>query len=276
MGVGQGRWRGVTSLRAAALSERVGNLVAAVDAALPGRLEGLYLFGSVALGDYRAPQSDLDVLAVSASPWPESVPALARLHAELGREAGAPAFDAVYVTWEELRADPTAAVAPGVLVDGTFQPAGAFNANWAVWETVARYPVAARGPATPTVERGGARLRAFCRENLAGYWRGWADRVAAGALAPLTAPERERAVLWCVAGVLRLLYTVETGDIASKRAALTYGGRRLEPRFRPLVARAAALRAGRPAPRAAPGEAVMLAAMMRTVIALADVPVPKA
>ena len=52
---------GVAALLAAYLAH--------LDKALPGRLEGLVLFGSLALDDYRPGQSDVDFLALASVPW---------------------------------------------------------------------------------------------------------------------------------------------------------------------------------------------------------------
>ncbi|MGV9809633.1 nucleotidyltransferase domain-containing protein [Micromonospora chersina] len=56
------------------------------DAALPGRLLGLYLHGSLIAGDFAADRSDLDLLAVlSVDPDEDLLDVLAGLHAGLDR-----------------------------------------------------------------------------------------------------------------------------------------------------------------------------------------------
>jgi hypothetical protein len=58
----------------------------ALDAAAPGLVEGLYLTGSVTLGDYQPGRSDVDFMAFTARPAgdPEVVALLARVHESLG------------------------------------------------------------------------------------------------------------------------------------------------------------------------------------------------
>ncbi|HEY6738397.1 MAG TPA: nucleotidyltransferase domain-containing protein [Actinopolymorphaceae bacterium] len=57
-----------------------------VDEAAPALVEGLYVHGSVALGDYRPGRSDIDFLALVSHPLDEfELPGLAGVHDELGR-----------------------------------------------------------------------------------------------------------------------------------------------------------------------------------------------
>src|SRR5262245_19888407 len=80
-----------------------------VDAALPGVVEGLYLHGSIALGDFCADRSDVDFVAVCpARPAEDAVAGLAQVHAELARERPRPYFDGVYLTAADLAGPPDA------------------------------------------------------------------------------------------------------------------------------------------------------------------------
>ena len=70
-----------------------------VDEAVPGRIEGLYLVGSIALGDFRPAQSDIDFIAVvSGAPGTDELEALARVHARLRDQVWRPDLFGVYVT----------------------------------------------------------------------------------------------------------------------------------------------------------------------------------
>lgn len=75
----------------AAYAPVVADCVATLVAAYGDRLDGLYLYGSVATGQARPPQSDLDLLAVRTSPAdgvPAAVAALTARHRALVREVG--------------------------------------------------------------------------------------------------------------------------------------------------------------------------------------------
>lgn len=72
----------------------VGTYLALVDAEASGLVEGLYLEGSVALEDFRPRASDIDFVAVTASPLHDSaLAALERVHARLGEHRRRPFFD---------------------------------------------------------------------------------------------------------------------------------------------------------------------------------------
>src|SRR3954453_12471101 len=73
----------------------------------PGLVQGLYLQGSIALGDYRPGISDIDFVAV-VSRTPD-VRTLASVHADLRRVRGSILFDGLYVEADDLRRDPALA-----------------------------------------------------------------------------------------------------------------------------------------------------------------------
>lgn len=231
---------GVAALLAAYLTH--------LDRALPGRLEGLVLFGSLALDDYRPGQSDVDFLALGCVPWAGAdLVALEAAHAAL-TAAFAVDLAGVYLTWAQLAGPPLLLDAPHHLL-GRFSPRGAFDANPAVWETVSRYPLAVRGPAHPTVHTDRESLNRWGRDNLAVYWRGQGLRLAA--LRPVRAATAEELV-WCVSGVSRLAHTIATGDILSKTGAMIRAREVHGPRWASLVASALAARTGEMAPSNAP------------------------
>lgn len=51
------------------VSDVVDTYLRVVDEEAPGLVEGLYLVGSVALGEFRPHTSDVDFVAVTAEPW---------------------------------------------------------------------------------------------------------------------------------------------------------------------------------------------------------------
>ncbi|MEJ3749186.1 nucleotidyltransferase domain-containing protein [Actinomycetes bacterium KLBMP 9797] len=114
----------------------------------PGLVEGLYLQGSIALGDYRPGVSDIDFVAVTGQPPdPAAVHDIRLIHAELRRRAGKPFFDGLYVGWGDLRQDP-ARVAPGPAVhEWRVDPASRFERHLVTWHVLAQGGVAVRGPA---------------------------------------------------------------------------------------------------------------------------------
>ena len=114
----------------------------AADAAVPGLIEGLYLVGSVALGDFRPSSSDIDFVAVTANPLEgASLPALGQL-----RKQSHPRLDGIYVTWEDLARLPSEVVPGASSCDGEFERGASDPPSPVMWHTLARYGVVCRGP----------------------------------------------------------------------------------------------------------------------------------
>ncbi len=69
------------------------------DRALPGTIAGLYLTGSLALGDYHPGHSDIDFIAVSPVPLSaEELDHVERIHQFMDAEHPNPWFSGIYVT----------------------------------------------------------------------------------------------------------------------------------------------------------------------------------
>jgi hypothetical protein len=229
----------------------VDDLVAAylglVDAVAPGLLEGLYLTGSVALGDFRPRGSDVDFVAVTAAPIERSsLAALARVHAGLGARFPRPHFDGSYLTWHDLADDPANCRSVPYAHGGRFHAPGRFELSPITWITLARHGVAARGPApaTLTVWADPAVLDRWTRGNLERYWRPWRGRH--GRLLPsyYIASSKPWAAEWGALGVSRLHYTLTTGQITSKDGAGRYALARFPARWGRLLAEALRIRRG--------------------------------
>jgi hypothetical protein len=84
--------------------------------------------------------------------------------------------------------------------------------------------------------------RSFVRENLHTYWRGVGERLGAGVEASDETEFGSEVIEWVALGVARMLYTVDTGDVASKSAAGSWAARQF-PAFAPMLDAAVALRA---------------------------------
>ncbi|GAB3671633.1 hypothetical protein GCM10027589_40790 [Actinocorallia lasiicapitis] len=205
-----------------------------VDAALPGFVEGLYLTGSVALGDFRPAESDIDFVAVSSSPArPQQLRALELVHEQLARRHPKPFFDGPYLTWSDLAGDPYDAL-PGPSASGLLlQPDSTEGRDPVAWRLLAGYGVPLRGPlpqhlAIPA-ER--ADLRSWCRANLGDYWRPWHERGTRGTTPAGLAMLGTWAPAWGVLGVSRIHHTIATGEIISKSQAAAHARTAFDPRW---------------------------------------------
>ncbi len=217
------------------------------DRVAPGLIEGLYVIGSVALADWH-PGSDVDIVAITADPaTPEDADALESAHDAAGAElAGATTVDGPILAWGDLSVPPMPMMRPWSL-DGDFHFDGdCFEIHPVTWLTLARHGIAARGPVVRDLDVAvdADEVRSFVRQNVAGYWRGVAGQVA-GVLE--AEPDRSEfpaeMTTWCCLGIARMLFTFETGDVASKTAAGDWCIERL-PVHEPVLRHAIAIRAG--------------------------------
>jgi hypothetical protein len=208
----------------------------------PGLVRGLYLQGSLALGDYRPGISDIDFVAVvSGTP---DLRTLATVHADLRRAHGSVFFDGLYVEEDDLRRDP-AALPPGPAVhEWRVQPESGFERHLVTWHVLAQGGVAVRGPAVAELDiyTDWPALAASTRENLAGYWTWWRNVTARG-----PAGFSARATSWGVLGAARLRHTLAAGRVTSKTEAAGYALETYDERWHRVIREALRIRIGGPA-----------------------------
>ncbi|MFI6811073.1 nucleotidyltransferase domain-containing protein [Nonomuraea sp. NPDC050328] len=191
------------------VAEVISRYLDLIDRAAPGHLAALYLVGSLALGDYRPGSSDVDFVAVTEG---EVDPVgLAAVHEALRPPMN---VDGVYVTAADLAADPETVGERPQAFEGRVTVGPAFEINPAVWQTLAQGPIVVRGE-PPQVTVDPVRLAAWTRGNLDTYWRQCRDGVAA---LPAELVD-DTVVVWCGLGPARLVHTLETGRVTSKRGA---------------------------------------------------------
>lgn len=207
----------------------------AMDAEAPGLIEGLYLTGSVALGDFRPHASDIDFVAVTSKPLDQvATAAVARAHTRLRKQFPRPVFEGVYVTWDALASDPARC-----------------GHDLVTWHTLARHGVAVRGPnrADLNVWTNAEALAEWTIENLDVYWGPLLARARRfGTRWNLMAMTTYGAV-WIVLGVTRLHYTLATGEIGSKENAGHYSLRTFPEEWHRVIQESLRLRqSGRASP----------------------------
>jgi hypothetical protein len=192
-------------------------LIELIDVRLPGQLEAFYLTGSVAQGDYHDGLSDIDFVAILATP--PDIATLSAIHADLAQRHRRPDCDGIYLRPGELGAPPTGT---GVSVRGAHVRTPSTDERHPVaWLMLADHGFALRGrqPDRNWVAADRAAAIAYSRENMQAYWRNWLDtrrRLTSVAGMALLSDE---AVAWGALGVARLHATIHTGRVPSKSAA---------------------------------------------------------
>ena len=212
------------------------------------RLRGLYLVGSVALGDFRPGRSDIDFVALLDAPASaEATDALARIHTTLAQAGGLP-FDGVYLPIDALRRAPEAGAVVPFSVEGrlrTGEPCR--EVNPVLWRCLARSsrPILGATPAALGIADDDAPLHAHALANLDAYWRPWIVQCEAALAAKAPDAESDAKTLeWGVLGVSRILCTLATGRIVSKREGGRFVLDRLPEAHRQAVWDALAARDG--------------------------------
>ena len=242
------------------VDEVVTSYLRRVDAAAPGLVEGLYLTGSVALGDFHpgrgiarwgpsgADVSDVDFVAVThRSPDDDALATLGRVHAALRRPRSRPSFDGLYTTWDDLARDPSEVTGRPQTHGGRLDRSG--GAHPVLWQEMADHAIAVRGPhrGTLPVATDRDRLVAWVRGNLDGYWRRWHT----GATRPLSPAGlvglTRWGPTWGVLGVARLHHTIRTGAICSKTSGGAHARERFGPAWHRIVDECLGIRRGSPA-----------------------------
>ncbi|WP_046472477.1 nucleotidyltransferase domain-containing protein [Allosalinactinospora lopnorensis] len=209
-----------------------------VDSEAPGMVEGLYLTGSVALGDFRPHASDVDFVVVTARRLTGSDrDALRRAHSRTRSLVPRPQFNGIHVLWEDLAEDPLACGPVVSVLGGRFRNKASADVNPVTWHVLAQRGVTVRGPLPVELNVWDEResLRAWSFGNLDEHWRRWRAKAgrlvtprglaALGSLAPS----------WSVLSVSRLHFTLCTGEITSKSGAGRYALHAFPERWQKIV-----------------------------------------
>jgi hypothetical protein len=215
------------------------DLLKSLHAILGAQLAGMYLVGSLALGDFDPRESDLDLILVTAGALSDETSAALRdLHQRFDHSASAWAarVDAVYIPQEALREpSPTAARYPTLHWPEplTLQQ---LETGWPIQrDTLREHGIVVSGPdprslldPVPPDE-----LRRASAAKVA-EWRARAHGDP-GWVAQLRA---RREHTYVVVTLCRLLYTLDTGSVASKPVAARWAARTLASRWSELIGRA--------------------------------------
>jgi predicted nucleotidyltransferase len=228
-------------------------LLADLDRREPGLVAGVHLIGSVALGDGRPGQSDVDLVIVRADGFDNAatMAALGPALAALRREQAQPTLDGIVLDAADLAAGPDAIAGDRpVLFENEARLDGGSARNPVTWATLRQCGIAFRGELDrDRLWHDPIRLDAWTRENLESYWRPWLARtdrlVSRSGIASLGTG----AIEWGVLGVTRLHATLATGGIISKRDAGDYALDRVGPEWRPVVQEAIRIRERAPGGR---------------------------
>jgi len=215
-------------------------LLAKLQAILGPRLIGLYLYGSLSLGDFDPASSDIDFLAVTAEDLPaETLDQLRAMHADIAA-SGLPYADHLegsYIPSVALRRyDPHNARHPSIGVDWPFQ-IEEHNHNWIIeYHIIREHGVIVWGPSPQTLidPVSPQELRAAVCKHLKSQWQSRIEDVE------WLRPRLYQA--FAVLTLCRALYTLQHDGAACSKPQAASWAQETYPQWKPIIERALAWR----------------------------------
>jgi predicted nucleotidyltransferase len=223
------------------VNETLGLLLMRMRAVLGAKLVGLYLYGSLAAGDFDPASSDVDFVAATAVRLDDAdLAELAAMHAEIATDGGrwGKRLEGAYLPLDALRRHNPHDMRHPFLSSTT--PFGIHELGWD-W-VINRHTLRQRGvvidgppPATLIDPITRAELTHAVRMLLRTDWSRYLDD------SELLRARNYQA--FAIFTMCRALYALECGELVSKSAAATWAEQHLGTEWRPLVERARAWRA---------------------------------
>ncbi|MFN8379581.1 MAG: DUF4111 domain-containing protein [Anaerolineae bacterium] len=211
-----------------------------VRAALPGSVIAVYLHGSVALGDFQPASSDLDFITVVDHRLdPSETERLRTLHEGLRSQYPGCRLSGGYLQRSDLGKSADAIEPFPYEHEGIFHVAGRWDINRVTWWILKNRPVVLDESTLLDFEfeMDWDAFRAEQRENLRAYWARFRRE-------PRRLPGlmTDSGIEWMVLGPLRLAYSIQEQDIASKTQAGEYALRKLPTTYHRVIEEALRIR----------------------------------
>jgi hypothetical protein len=216
-------------------------LLSSVQTILGNHFIGMYLYGSLAGGDFDPERSDIDFVVVTTDALPdEMVPALEAMHARMSASGlkWATKLEGSYIPQYALRRyDPSDAPCPQIN-EGSFYVAR-HGSDWVIQcHTLREHGVMVAGPAPQTlidpVQPDDLRRAVM---GILHEW--WAPMLHATRPARLQSSEYQA---YAILTMCRALYTLQHGTVVSKPVAARWAQETLGERWAALIERALAWR----------------------------------
>ena len=216
----------------------------ALQTQLPTLIQGLYIGGSIALGEFNPRLSDIDFLTILRRPATTAeLQQLKTIHKTLATQYPQAPLSGSYILPDGLGKQAHEVAPHPYFHDHTFHESGHFEINFVTWWVLKYYGITLMGPEPQTLsfDVDWRELRAAMHTNLNTYWRGWTSgRQAVIGLAS------DEGIQWAVTGVSRLFYSFHESDITTKVRAAEYALQRVPPRWHRIIREALRLREGSP------------------------------
>ncbi|MDQ6897235.1 MAG: DUF4111 domain-containing protein [Actinomycetota bacterium] len=230
-----------------ALPVNVSNTVARVvedylddlESTAPGLVAGVYLTGSVALGDFHPAWSDIDFVTILKDPPDDQQRMLiADIHERAATRHQRPRLDGYYLTWDDLSTPPDRGTTLGLrALGGVLQHGINWTPSILTWHELADHGLHVYGPGLDLADiaRDDEMVRTWCLDAIERQWTPWwyrnANLWSGAGLGSLGTWSPASGVL----GVTRVHYMLTTGRVTSKCGAGEWALSVCEPEWRRLL-----------------------------------------
>jgi hypothetical protein len=239
----------------AAVDTVMKSLCSSLEQVLSNQLEAVYLYGSIALGDYIEGSSDIDFLAILREPLTtQQITAIAQVHAQLEDDLPSTDIMGTYICREDLAKSPQAIPVPVTYYDKKLHTDGrGADLNPITWWILQNSGIRVYGADVPFVYKvTDQSLVEYVVNNMNSYWTGWIQRLeeqlrsSSDAEVTISIDDLDEAVEWCVLGMLRQYYSIRERGVISKTAAGRYGIACLPTEWHGLIREAIAIKRREP------------------------------
>ncbi len=217
----------------------VESYLADLRATVPTLVDGLYLTGSVALGDYHPTWSDIDfVTVVHEAPTAAQQSLLADVHERMAARRPRVRLDGSYLRWEDLAAPPEPSRTLGLQAhDGVLHAGRNWTPSILLWHELHDRGLHVHGPSLEDhdIAVDPAALEMWGLERLERQWTPWWFRTARWCSSAGLGSLGGWAPASGVLGVTRLHYLLTTGQVTSKCGAGEWALTLCEPEWRRLL-----------------------------------------
>jgi hypothetical protein len=192
-----------------------------VERNLPGVIHGLYIYGSIALGEYYCNKSDIDfVTTMTRKLTQEEINMLASIHRSIESLHEKPNMNGIYLQISDLGKYKIDINPFPYYLEGNMCEAGLFEINSVTWYELKHHGITVFGP---NIRQMGFivdwdSLISNMKKNLDTYWSDWIKRFETDDQLFFGESQLE----WGVLGVTRLYYTFREQAITTKARAGRY------------------------------------------------------
>ncbi|MEO4053971.1 aminoglycoside adenylyltransferase domain-containing protein [Solibacillus sp. CAU 1738] len=214
---------------------------------IPGTLEGLYLYGSIALNAYIDGSSDIDFIAIiNRHLTEEEVKIVSDTHQELNNKFKKPVLDGCYFLWEDIGKKQTETKC--LYVNEGKLSWSNHVINPITWWILRAKGISIIGPEITSFhfEVDESALAEYVLNNMNSYWLNRMNTIEKYKRKAFLLPNKlvDQEVEWSITGMLRQFYTLREHDIISKLDACKYAIDYIPERWHNIIKEAISIREG--------------------------------